>query len=277
MPELVEVELRERMLRDRCVGAKIDAVEVREPHALEGVGAEELQRRLANAHVADVRHQGRNLILETDRGSSVVLTMGADADVALQEAPAPEHASSARIILHLADGRSLDVLMPTMRDRFFFFPTADVERQAPLRDLGPEATRIPFEAFRDAMRERQSLSVNSLLTDPRYLSGLSQADVDEICFQARIRPDRQISSLLRNDVEALYDAMQRVFARLREVKGQIAELERFGFLMPRRGTDRGCPRCGGALEMQVLEGERSYYCPKEQDQTPWDPKRMCFW
>lgn len=277
MPELVEVELRERMLRDRCIGTKIERVEVREPHALHGINAEDLQSKLANSHLVDVRHKGQNLVMVTDRGNSLLLTMHTDADVEIQESPAPDHAASARVILHFDDGRTLDVCMPTMRDRFFFFPTADLDRLPPLRDLGPEATEIPYEAFRDGMRAHQKLSINTFLTSPQYLSGLSQADADEICFQAKLRPDRQISSLLKNDVEALYDAMQNVLNRLRQVEGRIADLELYGFLMPRRGTDKGCPSCGSGLEMQLLEGERSYFCPKEQTSVPWDPKRMCFW
>lgn len=277
MPELIEVELRERMLRERCVGMTIDRVEVREPHALHGINAADLQRALANSRLTDVQHRGQNLVLLTDGGSSLVLTMRADADVAIQESPAPEHAAAARVILHFDDGHTLDVLLPTMRDRFFFFPAADLERCPPLRDLGPEATAVSFQDFRDRMRSHHMMSINTFLTSPQYLSGLSQADSDEICFQARLRPDRQIAGLLRNDVEALYEAMQNTLARLREVKGHIARLERFGFLMPRRGTDKGCPNCGSGLEMQLLGGERSYYCPKDQEQVPWDPKKMCFW
>lgn len=277
MPELVEVEKRERMLRDRCVGMRIDHVEVRQPHALHGIDATELQHLLAKAHLVDVRRKGQNLVLVTDRGSSLVLTMHTDADLTIQEAPAPEHPSDARVILHFDDGHTLDVCMPSMRDRFFFFPTTDLDRLPPLRDLGPEATDIGFEAFRDGMRAHQQLSLNTFLTNQQYLSGLSQADADEICFQARVRPDRQISSLLKSDVEAMHDAMLTVLNRLREVEGRIADLEPFGFLMPRRGTDRGCPRCGSGLQVLLLEGERSYYCPKEQEATPWDSKRMCFW
>lgn len=277
MPELIEVELRERMLRDRCIGMKIDRVEIREPHALQGIDATGLQEKLANSHLADVRHKGQNLVLTTDRGDSLLLTMRTDADVAIQESPAPEHPSAARVILHFDDGHTLDVLLPSMRDRFIFFATTDLDRLPPLRDLGPEATAISFEDFRDGMRRHQQLGLNTFLTGSQYLSGLTQADADEICFHARLKPDRQISSLLRHDVEALYDALQITLKRLREVQGNIADLERFGFLMPRRGTDKGCPRCGSGLQVEQLDGERSYYCPKEQEPVPWDPKRMCFW
>lgn len=269
--------MRERLLRDRCVGMKIRRVEVREPHALHGIDADDLQRQLANAQLVDVRHKGQNLVMLTDRGNSLLLTMRTDADVEVQDSPAPEHRAAARVILHFDDGHTLDLLMPSMRDRFFFFSTADLDRIPPLRDLGPEATEISFQDFRDGMRAHSMMSVNTFLTSPQYLSGLSQADADEICFQARLRPDRQIASLLKNDVEALYDAVQNTFQRLREVQGRIQDLEPFGFLMPRRGTDKGCPNCGGGLEMRLLEGERSYYCPKDQEQVPWDPKRMCFW
>lgn len=277
MPELVEVELRERQLRDRCVGMRIDRVEVREPRTVHGVNAEELQRQLANSRLVDVRHRGQNLVMLTDRGNSLLLTMHTDADVEVVDAPAPEHASAARIILHFDDGHTLDLLMPSMRDRFFFFQTADMDRLPPLRDLGPEASEISFQDFRDRMRAHHMMSLNTFLTSPQYLSGLSQADSDEICFQARLRPDRQIAGLLKSDVEALYDALQNVLARLREVKGRIEDLEPFGFLMPRRGTDKGCPNCGSGLEMRLMEGERSYFCPKDQEHRPWDPKRMCFW
>lgn len=277
MAELVRVQELERMIRETCLGGKIKKAEVRDEHALRGIRAQELQDTLANSHVVDVKHKGTNIVLMTDKGNSLVITMAADANVECRAAPVFFHGTDARVILHFDDEHTLDVCMPSLKDQFLFFPTTDLDRIEPLQHLGPEPQDILSEDFRQQMKEQQSRTIFGFLSDQHNVSGLSPADIDEICFQARVRADTTIAHLLRSQVAAIFDQMQKVIGRIQEVQGDISRLEEFGYLMPNRGNDRGCPLDGSGLQVLHFGQVRSYYCPKCQDKTPFDPKRMDFW
>lgn len=276
MPELIQIEERQRMIRETCLGGTIKKAEVLDRNALRGLSPKELQETLANSRLVDVQHKGLNLLLFTDKGNMLVLTMQGGADVECQPAPVLEHSTDARVILHFDDDHTLDFRLPSLRDHFLFFPTTDVN-VTPLSEVGPEARDISYEAFRDQMRANAHFTIFDFLNGQRYVSGLSPADIDEICFQARVRSDTHINHLLRTQVKTLYDKMQKILRRIEEVKGDFAQLDQFDFLMPRRGNDRGCPRDGSGLKVLHFDQARSYYCPKCQVETPFDKKRMCYW
>jgi len=277
MLELAQLELREHRIRKTCLGGTIVRAEVSDDAALRGATPQELQDSLANSRIVDVRHKGMNLVLVSDKDQTLVLTMQHDADIECHGAPAVLHPTDARVILHFDDDHTLDFRLPSVRDHLLFFRTADLDAIPMLRDIGPEALTISFQEFRERLRAHAGSTIHSFLADPMNVSGLSPADIDEICFQARIRPDKRINQLLGSEVETIYDQMQKILGRIAQAHGNLSQLESFGYLMPRRGTDRGCPRDGSGLQVIHFGSERSYYCPRCQEESPLDPKRHCFW
>lgn len=277
MAELVQVQELERMVRETCLGGKIKKAEVRDEHAIRGIRAQELQDTLANAKVVDVKHKGANLVMTTDKGNSLVVTLAADASLECRSAPVFFHGTDARVILHFDDDHTLDVRMPSLKDKFLFFPTTDLDRIEALQNLGPEPQDILSDEFHKLMKEQQSRTLFGFLSDTHNVAGLTPADIDEICFQAHVRTDTTIGHLRRSQVAAIYDQMQKVLGRIQQVQGDAAKLEEYGYLMPRRGSDKGCPRDGSGLKVLHFGQVRSYYCSKCQEETPFNPKRMGFW
>ncbi|HBN07184.1 MAG TPA: hypothetical protein DD435_00575 [Cyanobacteria bacterium UBA8530] len=277
MSELPEIDQRRERMRKCCVAGKISEVEVLHENPLQGTDREELQRQLANTHIVDVQRKGRNILFFTDRGSTLLLTQNEDAEVACQQAPVTEHPSHTEIVIHFDDGHTLDFVFPSLKDKFYFFKTDDIRMMEPLQRLGPEPSEISFRDFHKRLETHSELTVHGALTNGEYVSGIGPAYADEICFQAGIRPDRRLSSLLRADWERIYDKMQSVIAEAERVKGNPESLERKAFLTPRRGTDRGCPKCEGPLSVLHFGPERSYFCPHCQDGHQAERKRMKFW
>lgn len=277
MAELLEVEQRKRLVHDTCLGGKITRIEVRKDEPLRGISADELQAKLANSHLVNIQRKGKNLVLITDRGSSLLFSMNEDADLSFQESPVTEHATDARIILHFDNGNTLDFRFPSLRDRFYFFPSTDLATLPPLQAVGPEPAELTYPEFRERLKTCLDLPIHAILTSQQYLSGIGPAFADEICFQAGIRPDRRLGDLLHSEWESLYEQMQAVLRKAEEVQGDQRKLDQLGFLMPRRGTDRACPRCGGALEVLHFGNVRSYFCPHCQDGQAKEAKKMRFW
>ncbi len=278
MSDLIAIEARKRDLERTCLNGTIMRVEVRDEKLLRGTDPHALQDALARARFTQVLRKGKFLLLQTDRGQTLIVSMYADADLACVPSPATDHPTDARLIVHFDDGHSMDLRVPSMNDLLYFFPTTDERAMEPLQGLGPDPREMTYMDFRKALSEKIEPSTPlwiALLSQHR-IAGLDPALADEICFQGRVRPDRPVSTLLRADWERLYDKMQKILKAVAELNGDMQELDRRGYLMPRRGNDRGCPS-GEGISVLHLDGQKSYFCPSCQEDAPWEGKKADFW
>ncbi len=264
MCELSQVESR----KDRAIrhfrGERIARAEVIDRHALRGASPEDVRDELARSRLVDVERRGLNLVFRTDRGQSLVVDLAEEADVTWTKPPA-ERPAQVGLVLQFEDGRELDFVLPSPRDRLYFFRTADVDREPPLKFLGPEITTLSPQAFRERLGSYPTRSLFENLTDQALMAGIGSAYADEICFRARILPTRRPDTLLRDDWRRLYDALESVLEMTLVYEADPHALETLGELAPRRGTDLGCPTCEEALRVAHFGRRRSYYCPRCQD------------
>lgn len=279
MSDLIAIEARKRDLEKTCLQGAITRVEVREEKVLRGTDPQALQEALANARFTRVMRKGKYLLMQTDHGQTLIVSMQEDADLSCVPFPATEHSADARLILTFDDGHTLDLRVPSMHDLFYYFPTTDERVMEPLRNVGPDPRDMSYTEFRKALSQRTepSFPIWRALQAQHLISGLDPALADEICFQARIRPDRPVSELLRADWERLYDKMQKILRFVEQVNGDMDALDKRGFLMPRRGTDRGCPSGEGIAAIPFDAHHVAYYCPSCQEDAPWEGKKAKFW
>jgi len=90
----------------------------------------------------------------------------------------------------------------------------DLDRSI-LSEIGPDllayalrpTTEIPLERYRHVLRScKGHLQLCQFLMNQRYFSGIGNYLKAEICYQARLRPDRQLESLTDPEIEELYRA-----------------------------------------------------------------------
>jgi len=276
MCELSQVESR----KDRAIrhfrGERIERAEVLDRHVLRGASPEEIRDELARSRLVDVERRGLNLIFRTDRGQSLVVDLAEEADVTWTKPPA-ERPTQAGLVLQFEDGRELDFVLPTPRNRLYFFRTTDVAGVPPLKFLGPEVTSLSPQSFQERLASYPKRSLFENLTDQALMAGLGPAYADEICWRAGLLPTRLPETLLRADWQRLYEALQRVLETTLVYEADPHALETLGELAPRRGTDLGCPTCEEPLRVAHFGRRRSYYCQRCQDGEREREKREGFW
>ena len=115
-------------------------------------------------------------------------------------------------------------------------------------------------------------SLKAFLLDQRRICGIGNIYADEICFAARLRPDRPVGSLSGPDLAALVEAIGEVLARAtaeggsslkderyRDVFGDLGHFQTSLAVYGREGEK--CPRCGGTIERIKVVGRSSYFSP----------------
>jgi formamidopyrimidine-DNA glycosylase len=132
-------------------------------------------------------------------------------------------------------------------------------------EQGPDAddSSLTIDVWR-ARIARYSGELKNLLRNQQFVAGIGNGYSDEILWEARLAPFRKRSSLVATEVDALYEATQKVLAwaiqQLRLLVPPRLEVEQRAFLRVHRKGGQACPRCGTKISEVSAGGFVTSYC-----------------
>jgi len=281
MPELPEVETMVRGLRPALRGMTLRAVEVLDAFLLDGLTAEEFERRGHGATVEHVERQGKWVVITLGEGRGlIVIQPRMTGGFWLVPPERPEHI---RLILRMNGPRESVWFCDNRRlGKIAWYPGVAEAEAAFARSHGPDALIITRQDL-GARLEKTARGIKPTLMDQKVLAGIGNIYADEILFRARIHPTRPASSLSRAEVDRLHTAIPEILAEAIAAEGStfdagyrtVLGLEG-GFLASNAMYGRGgqpCPGCGDPIEktrIAGLAGRPTHFCPRCQ---PLKPKR----
>ena len=266
MPEWPDLHVVRGRLEKALVGREIVLVRVGDPLVLRSIQPVEVA--LAHRHFTGVRHRGKFLIFDLDRGAIVVNPMLAGV-FELADAEAKLTRTTA-LSLVLDDGKDLryrdDKRMGKVHVLDAGEDTAGVHG---LVELGPEAGALSWDEHQFAERARATRrELRNLLMDQTFVAGIGNAYADEILWEAQLHPKRRVGTLNEEELFRLYRALREVIARgVREVEeGMPPELgTKIRDHMRVRGRKgKPCRRCGTPIVKSRHGLDDMYLCPRCQ-------------
>lgn len=263
MPELPDVEILKRYLNATSLHQEIGGVEVSAPELLEGISEGRLRDRLVGHALTATRRHGKHLFVRVGDGAAGWLRfhfgMTGRLEYAKDADDLPEHT---RFRLDFSNGYHLAYDNPRKLGEIGW--VEDVDRFVAGEELGadPLADDLPLEAFRDLLSGRRGM-VKTTLMNQRVLAGLGNVYVDEILFQAGVHPETAVPDLAEEAFDGLYHALYQVIEGAIEAKADRDALPD-DWLLPHRGRDGSCPRCGGMLKEIEVGGRTTWYCASHQ-------------
>jgi formamidopyrimidine-DNA glycosylase len=275
MPELPEVEIAARNLREWAIGRRIERVEA-EP-AARYVFRPATPRRFA-AEVA-----GRRFESVARRGKQLLIALGGDGGPLgllahlgmtgkwLRRREGERVPEYVKARFHLDDGHVLHFRDPRLFGRLRVVPGARFAEVPEVAELGPDPLEEGIDPARlGAAFARIRRPVKVALMDQALLPGVGNILASEACFRAGVDPRRPANGLARAQVEhlaaAVLEAVRETIAR--EQGPEIAYVEEGGaenpFLVYAREGER-CPRCRRAEIRRFVQAQRStFWCPRCQ-------------
>jgi formamidopyrimidine-DNA glycosylase len=265
VPELPEVETLRRGLAAGIVGRRITAVTVRERRLRRPV-ALNLAAALTGRRIVDVGRRAKYLLIDLDGETTWLVHLGMSGTlvVVAGDAPLVRHT---HVVATLDDGRTLRFHDPR---RFGLMRVGRAETLDELRLLGVEPLDPSFSAaFLHRTARRQRRAMKSLLMDQRVVAGLGNIYVNEILFEAGVRPGRRTSRLTRAEAERTVAATVRVLAEAialrgssisdyRDERGEPGAFQHTFRVYERAGEP--CRRCGSPIRRRIIIGRSSYFC-----------------
>jgi len=265
MPELPDVEIFKRLVEHTCLGKLIVKADAVDPGSLEGASPATLQRRLKGRSLRACRRHGKVLLFETDSAAALAMHFGTNGSLRYLRHEDQEP-GSVRLLVDFADGGRLAYLNP--RRIGHVHVVSDVAAFIAESQLGADALDPGFDlnVLARILHGRKQ-AIKSVLMDQTRVAGIGNIYADEILFHARLHPAIAASTLDRQTMHRLFDAIKSV---LRTAIDCGAGAENFtdrlpeGFLLPQRHEGGHCPRCGTPIEQVRRGGRAGYVCPRCQ-------------
>jgi formamidopyrimidine-DNA glycosylase len=154
------------------------------------------------------------------------------------------------------------------------FKTADLTKQLD-HDLGPEPLDKSFtiEVFKQKLNKRPNNKIKQFLMDPKNVVGIGNIYSDEICFFARVRPDRKVKTLNEGEIKLLFKGIKNILNEAIKYEGTsisdyvnaLGEAGAYTKKLKVYGRyGKKCLKCGGKVKRWRMGGRSSSYCPRCQ-------------
>lgn len=281
MPELPEVEITARGLRERIVGKRVAGVcGVDWPRMLPNTTEEELHAVLVGRAVAAVDRRGKYLLASFSGGVALCVHRKMSGNLLLRDSLAPPEPHTHLVIaftnqteLRFVDARKFG------RIHLFHAP-AELEAFLDAR-LGPEPLPDLDGTTLARLVQGRRARIKSLLLDQAFLAGVGNLYADEALWEARIHPLRPASTLTRPEIARLASAIRHVleqaiqrrgtsFSSYLDAEGLAGQnqdyLNAYGRGPTRTQPAQPCPRCDTPIQRLILAQRSSHFCPRCQKQ-----------
>ena len=150
--------------------------------------------------------------------------------------------------------------------------TKELKRE--LDSLGPEPLdkNFTFERLRETLQQARG-KIKQVLMDQSVIAGIGNIYSDEILWEAKVHPFKDVLKLSGDELKKIYQAMRKILSKAIEVGGEsISDYrkpsgEKGGFDLLRkvyRREGEKCSRCGTIIKRIKLESRRAHFCPKCQ-------------
>ena len=142
-------------------------------------------------------------------------------------------------------------------------------------DLGPEPLDNSFtiEVFKNGLKKRPNNRIKQFLMDNKNVVGIGNIYSDEICFFARVRPDRRVKSLKEQEIGLLFKGIKKILAEAIKYEGTsisdyvnaLGEAGAYTKKLRVYGQyGKKCKQCGGLVKRLKIGGRTSSFCPRCQ-------------
>jgi len=289
MPELPEVETIVRDLRRKVLGRTFLDVWtdfskiVKRPKSFE-----QFKKEIKGKKIEKVWRRGKNIILNLSNNKTLLIHQKMTGHLLLgkwqkinknwrpiKKGPLEDPMNRfLHLIFWLDSGQMLALSDLRKFAKVELWDTGELEKSEGFQNLGPEPLRktFTFERFKETFRKKQG-KIKQVLMDQNIIAGIGNIYSDEILFEAKIHPLREVSKLAEKELKDIYRAIKKILllavklrgesiANFRTLSGEKGFFDKTRKVYRREGEK--CPRCGILLKRIKVGGRSACFCPRCQ-------------
>ncbi|HZR46604.1 MAG TPA: DNA-formamidopyrimidine glycosylase family protein [Candidatus Manganitrophaceae bacterium] len=249
MPEIPDLDAIVSYLRTQIIGATIKDVSIPLEWMLRSASTDP-EGILRGETIEALDRRGKHLIFSFRNSTLVVHAMLVGR---FYYTPPEEKRPFETVIeLILSTGKALRYADEKRMGRLYLVPGKDFSTIPGFNEQGPDpmAADFTFERFMAQLKGRYG-EMKGLLTNAKVISGIGNAYVDEILFEAGIYPFRKKKDLSEEELRKVYEAIPAVLNRAKAIiaerMGSQTHLKIRDFLQVHGKGGDPCPKCGNRI------------------------------
>ncbi|MFX1602410.1 MAG: Fpg/Nei family DNA glycosylase [Promethearchaeota archaeon] len=262
MPELPEIEVLARRLKEQLIGKAVRSVKVYDHVVIHGRPVDSFESASVGESFQSFRPDGKFIIMRLEMHDLVVNPMLTGR---FRVTEGPRSPIKSDMFSVRTDDSTLWYYDRKRMGRVYLVPKGDYSSVAGFAGRGPSPLdhELTLDVFTKRIRHRRG-QMKNVLRNQRFVKGIGNAYADEILLYAGILPFRKRSSLSDEEVERLYHSMRKVLLRVIDVLSDrdLSQLgsERRTFLMIHGKGGGICPLCGGRISEVTANRFKTNYC-----------------
>ncbi|MBU1111435.1 MAG: bifunctional DNA-formamidopyrimidine glycosylase/DNA-(apurinic or apyrimidinic site) lyase [archaeon] len=266
MPELPEVETIRKGLEKKLVGRTI--YQVKKFDQMENISQDIVNQ--SGAKINKVLRRSKYLIIELSNNNSILIHLRMSGQLVFKN----EISSATRVEFNLSHQQNL------LFNDFRKFGTMEIVPSNKLakyfldKGLGPEPldNEFTFEKFNKILQTKARSKVKNVLMDQRVIAGLGNIYAQEVCFYAKVNPERKVETLNNEELKDLHIGIKQILTKAIKLKGTSfdaayvtsdGESGQFSDFLKIYHQQK-CKECNSKLNLIKMNSRSTYYCPKCQ-------------
>jgi len=277
MPELPEVKTTVDSLLKEVVGFKIIDTWTDTPQRVKGS-----LNRIKGEKIEDLRREGKNIIISLSQDIEILIHQKISGHVLLDrweliDGKWISHKKNLQdkintyihFIFSLDDGRMIAVSDPRKFAKVEVWDKNELKEKLK-KNLGPDSLKINRKSFESLFVKKKG-NIKRALMDQAFIAGIGNIYSDEILWDARISPFRNIIKLSKNDINKIFDSMKKILNLSIKHKGdsmsdyRLIDGTKGGFQNFHKVYKREGNRCerndGGIIKREKFGGRSVRFCP----------------
>jgi formamidopyrimidine-DNA glycosylase len=265
MPELPEVELAARSLRQWLIGRRVETLTVLDGKLASAPEAERWSGILCGEACEAVERRAKYLLAHFSKGHTLVTHLRMTGRfVHHPYVTAPPKSERFRLLLD--DGTAVGFQDSRRFGHVAVHPTPAVDDLPELASLGPDALVEPTSAEQLAKLARgKRQSIKALLMDQRRIGGLGNICAIEILYRAGIPPDAPAGGLAEDQFARIAAVIPPYLEWAIERQSRrdviyLGEPDAENVFAIYRRAGEPCPACGTPIVRTVIAGRGTFHC-----------------
>lgn len=268
--ELPELTILSRHMNMEIVGKRISEVEVANPKCL-NISLKQFQKIVVGKAIRLVENRGKWLFLKLYLDNVLLFNPGMGADV-IHFKSGGKLPEKHQIKFTLDDKSGF-----TIRVWWFCYlhlmavNKLDEHKQTAKLGISPLDKKLTLDYFKQMLSKKRG-NIKSFLLNQKNIAGIGNVYIQDILFNAKLHPKRNIPLLKEAEIEALYNSMKSVLNESIVLGGLAYEKDFYG---NRGGYGKDqfkiaykpgepCPTCQALIQKIKTGSTSSYVCPNCQ-------------
>ena len=260
MPELPEVETFKRYLDKTSLKHLIKDIQVTDNRILNTEESHLKDSLNGKRFESSIRHGKYLLVYLKPRYLIMHFGMSGDLEYYDNKNDPPKFS---KVIFQFDNGFSLAYISIRMFGKVSI--ANSIEEFIENKKLGPDAYKMTFEDFQEAVQRRSAIAKNALLNQS-FIAGVGNIYSDEILFRTKIHPKTNINTLSDSKVKELFANIKEVLEFGIKKKGDLSTYPN-EFLIPHRKKEEKCPICNSDITRFEISGRHGFFCPSCQAES----------